>query len=83
MFFYDTERYALTGSCLFGRIGRRRHPCGDVCRVFWTHYEDELKASGDILYTWQYDIRWAATDLRKSGIMKDAADCPKGIWSLA
>ena len=54
----------------------------DVCRVLWAHYEDELKASGDVLYTWQYDIRWAATDLRKSGIMKDASDCPKGVWAL-
>ena len=28
-----------------------------VCKRFWLHYEDELKHSGDLLYTWQYDIR--------------------------
>lgn len=32
----------------------------DVAKYVWEKYESELKASGDILYTWQYDLRWAA-----------------------
>jgi hypothetical protein len=29
--------------------------------------EKDLKASGDLIYRWQYKVRWAATELRKSG----------------
>lgn len=53
-----------------------------VCKYFWKHYEVELQKSGDLLYTWQYDIRWAATELRKTGVMLDAKESPKGIWQL-
>ena len=53
-----------------------------LCKYFWEHYEAELQKSGDLLYTWQYDIRWAATELRKSGVMLDAKESPKGIWQL-
>ncbi len=53
-----------------------------VCKCFWEHYEEELKRSGDLLYTWQYDIRWAATELRKNGLMIGAAESPRGLWQL-
>lgn len=33
-------------------------------------------------YTWQYDIRWAATELRKTGFMIEATESPRGIWQL-
>lgn len=54
----------------------------DICRYVWEHHEDELRRSGDLFYTWQYDIRWAATRLRKEGKMKPAGLSPKGIWEL-
>lgn len=54
-----------------------------VCKYFWEHYENELKNSGDLLYTWQYDIRWAATELRKNGEMVAASDSPRGLWQLS
>ena len=53
-----------------------------VCKCFWEHYEEELKHSGDLLYTWQYDIRWAATELRKTGFMIEATESPRGLWQL-
>ncbi|WP_343249961.1 hypothetical protein [Diplocloster hominis] len=53
-----------------------------VCKYVWEHYQDELRNSGDLFYTWQYDIRWAATELRKANRMKDARLCQKGIWEL-
>ncbi|SDY44385.1 hypothetical protein [Eubacterium barkeri] len=59
--------------------------CGsivDVCKYMWKHHEKELRASGDLFYTWQYDIRWAATKLRKTKELKDAKDSPRGIWEL-
>ncbi len=64
----------------------------DVFRKFWDIYADELKKSGDIFYTWNYDIRWAATELRKAKRMKQASskenpgslisESPKGIWEI-
>lgn len=55
----------------------------EICKRVWSKYESELKQSGDLFYTWQYDIRWAATSLRKQGIMKGADASPKGTWELA
>ncbi|MFX0198017.1 MAG: hypothetical protein ACFFCW_18005 [Candidatus Hodarchaeota archaeon] len=54
----------------------------EVCKYVWENYEDELRKSGDLFYTWQYDIRWAATQLRKQDIMRSADASPKGIWEL-
>lgn len=54
----------------------------DICKYIWSKYEKDLKASGDLFYTWQYDIRWAATRLRKDGKMKNAEFSPKGVWEV-
>lgn len=54
----------------------------EVCKAFWTDNEGELRNSGALFYTWQYDIRWAATTLRKAGIMKDASVSDVGVWEL-
>ena len=54
----------------------------EVCKKFWADNESKLRRSGDLLYTWQYDIRWAATTLRKTGIMKDASVSESGVWEL-
>ena len=40
-----------------------------ICVIVWKHHEMDLKTSGDLFFTWQYDIRWAATSLRKEGIL--------------
>ena len=53
-----------------------------VCKKFWAKHESELKKSGDLFYTWQYDIRWAATTLRKTGRMIDAKVSPSGVWEI-
>ena len=42
-------------------------PVVQVARWIWTNHEAELKKSGDLFYTWQYDMRWAADKLRKAG----------------
>lgn len=54
----------------------------EICKEFWKQYEDELRKSGDLFYTWQYDIRWAATTLRKIGRMADTNCCDKGVWEI-
>ncbi|MED4019154.1 hypothetical protein [Sutcliffiella cohnii] len=55
----------------------------DICKYVWNNYEEDLRNSGDLFYTWQYDIRWAATDLRKSGLIKPAKESPRGLWELS
>jgi hypothetical protein len=47
------------------------------------NYENELRRSGDLFFTWQYDIRWVATQLRNKGILRAAESSPSGIWELA
>jgi hypothetical protein len=53
-----------------------------VAKHIWASHEIELKKSGDLLYTWQYDMRWAATNLRQKRVLKSADVSPKGVWEL-
>lgn len=69
---YEALR-ALGGS---GRIA-------ELCKFVWEHHEKELRQSEDLFYTWQYDIRWAACQLRKSKKMKPETASPKGTWEIA
>lgn len=43
-----------------------------VTREVWQRHEHDLRASGDLFYTWQYDIRWAAQQLRNTGVLRPA-----------
>ena len=54
----------------------------NISKCIWKQYKHRLLVSGDLFYTWQYDFRWAATDLRKRGIMKSTADSQRGFWEL-
>jgi len=54
----------------------------EICKAFWGSHENELRNSGDLFYTWQYDIRWAATDLRKTGRMVAAQSSSQGVWEI-
>jgi hypothetical protein len=53
----------------------------DVAKYVWRHHEGDITRSGDLFFTWQYDMRWAATRLRKAGKIK-APDSSR-IWELA
>ncbi len=50
-----------------------------ICRFVWGKYEEELRNSNDLFYEWQYQIRWAAHNLRKKGLLKPTNISPKGI----
>ena len=39
----------------------------DVAKELWQVHEHDLRASGDLFFTWQYDMRWAAQNLRGDG----------------
>lgn len=54
----------------------------EVCRHVWANHEEDLRSAGDLFYTWQYDIRWAATKLRKKGVVGAAEEGPSGTWVL-
>jgi hypothetical protein len=42
----------------------------EVAKAIWAARENDLRNSGDLFYTWQYDMRWAADRLRKAGRLK-------------
>jgi hypothetical protein len=54
----------------------------DVAKSIWASKETELKRSGNLFFTWQYDMRWAAKRLRDKGILAGADATPRGIWAL-
>lgn len=52
----------------------------EVSKIVWRNHRGELEASERFLYTWQYDLRWTATQLRKEGRL---AENTRGEpWSL-
>lgn len=56
----------------------------EVCKYICMHenHENELRRSGNLFFTWQYDIRWAAKQLRDERIMRPHELSPRGIWEL-
>jgi hypothetical protein len=54
-----------------------------IAKGIWDRHEPELRASGDLFYTWQYDMRWAANNLRRNKIMRSEEMSAKGVWELA
>jgi hypothetical protein len=52
-----------------------------IAMDIWDRYGKELGES-QLAYTWQYDYRWFASELRKQGRMMPAVDFPKGVWRL-
>ena len=54
----------------------------DVARKIWQRHEAELRLSGDLFFTWQYDIRWAKKQLRDEGRLKIGQIGNKSLWIL-
>jgi hypothetical protein len=54
----------------------------EVSKIIWRNHESDLRISGDLFYTWQYDMRWAANRLRRDGVMKQVEASPFGVWEL-
>ena len=61
-----------------------------IFKEFYNKYGKLFTEDNPLFYTWNYDIRWAATALRRDGIMAPAKTTinaqdniiSKGIWSL-
>lgn len=54
----------------------------EVCKYIWSNYEDKLRDSGDLFYTWGYDVRWAAQILRNQGKMGYKKKGRVNLWTL-
>ena len=54
----------------------------EVAKYIWSKHEHELKTSGDLFFTWQYDMRWACTRLRERKIVQAAEISDRGVWRL-
>lgn len=54
----------------------------DVHKHIWKHHQKEIESSEDLFYNWQYEVRWAASKLRKDGRMKTSKDTQRGKWEL-
>jgi len=63
-------------------LGGKAWPAA-VAKHIWDNYESELRLSGSLLYTWQYDVRWAAQSLRDSGKLKAVHGRRDLPWELA
>jgi hypothetical protein len=50
----------------------------EISKYVWNRHQGDLYNGGNIFYTWQYDIRWAATELRRENRLDDG----RGIWRL-
>jgi len=55
----------------------------DVTKEIWQRHESDLEASGDLFFTWQYDVRWAAQKLRNGGTLKPVHGDRSGMWTIA
>jgi hypothetical protein len=54
----------------------------DISKHVWENREVDIREIEDLLYEWQYELRWAAYFLRRDGILRAAADSPRGVWEL-
>ncbi|MFC7788107.1 hypothetical protein ACU045_03905 [Microbacterium sp. MAHUQ-60] len=54
-----------------------------VCQRVWQMHEADLRGSGELFYTWQYDIRWAAQYLRNTGRLKAVHGDRRSAWELS
>ena len=41
----------------------------EVAKHIWVNQEADLKQAGDLLYTWQYDMRWVAQELQDNHLI--------------
>ena len=44
----------------------------DIARHIWENHEADLRARGDLFYTWQYAMRWAGQVLQHEGRLSKA-----------
>ena len=74
-------KQALKGWILEALSKRGPSTVTEVAREIWHTHEAELRASGDLFFTWQYDMRWQAQKLQEElKLVKQKSDLK---WVLA
>jgi len=63
------------------RLGGKA-PLVEVAKDIWAHHEKKLSQSGDLFYTWQYDMRWAAQKLRDANKLSYVREGGRSLWWL-
>jgi len=53
-----------------------------IAKHIWDNHEKDLRSSGDLFFTWQYDMRWAAMKLRQVGKLAMPEDTERGRWAI-
>jgi hypothetical protein len=51
-----------------------------VAQYIWANHEADLRASGDLFFTWQYEMRWAAQKLRDESKLELSKRDGKKTW---
>ena len=74
----DLQEWVVTALRANGGSGR----VVQVCKYIWEHHEGDLREAGDLFYTWQYDVRWAAEKLRKQGVLVPVHNKRGTPWTL-
>lgn len=54
-----------------------------ICKHVWQSHEHDIRNEGDLIFEWQYEIRWAGDLLRRDGVIRPADGSKRGIWELA
>jgi hypothetical protein len=75
---HDLDEWVLQAIAALGGSGTIL----DVCRWIWESKRNDLETSGDLLYTWQYDVRWAIKRLRLRKKLREARDGPRGFLQV-
>jgi hypothetical protein len=55
----------------------------EVARRVWDRHEPDIRAAEDLLYEWQYELRWAGDILRRDGILRPSDNSKRGVWELS
>ncbi len=72
----DLQGYVVEALRKLGGQGK----VAEIAREIWNGHEKELRDSGDLFYTWQYDMRWAGQVLQHKKKLKKARS--GGTWTL-
>lgn len=54
----------------------------DICKKVWESHENDIRQSGNLLYEWQYEIRWAGDLLRRQKKLRPASLSSRGVWEI-
>jgi hypothetical protein len=59
-------------------LGGRARPI-EVARFIWRQHQTQLRAAGDLFYTWQQEMHAAAGRLRRRGMIRSPRH---GLWAV-